>query len=154
MQLRLTDTSLRDGSHHKRHQFTVDDVRSIVRTYDDLGRLSKITSYDAASGGGSVVNEVAYTYDGWGNVVKSQQAVDGAVGGGTPAVTYTYDDGLPSNSTNTAALHVRLSKVHYPGGRDVFYNYSTDSDNAVTTINDHLNRVSTIADTIQKKPAR
>ena len=25
MQLRLTDTSLRDGSHHKRHQVTVED---------------------------------------------------------------------------------------------------------------------------------
>ncbi|SES23625.1 4-hydroxy 2-oxovalerate aldolase [Lentzea xinjiangensis] len=37
MQLRLTDTSLRDGSHHKRHQFTVDDVRSVVAALDDAG---------------------------------------------------------------------------------------------------------------------
>ncbi|GLZ28602.1 4-hydroxy-2-oxovalerate aldolase 1 [Lentzea sp. NBRC 105346] len=35
--LRLTDTSLRDGSHHKRHQFTVDDVRSIVGALDEAG---------------------------------------------------------------------------------------------------------------------
>ncbi|MCG8927043.1 4-hydroxy-2-oxovalerate aldolase [Lentzea sp. CC55] len=37
MQLRLTDTSLRDGSHHKRHQFTADDVRSIVAALDGAG---------------------------------------------------------------------------------------------------------------------
>ncbi|HEX7307772.1 4-hydroxy-2-oxovalerate aldolase [Lentzea sp.] len=35
--LRLTDTSLRDGSHHKRHQFTADDVRSIVAALDGAG---------------------------------------------------------------------------------------------------------------------
>ena len=28
--IRMTDTSLRDGSHHKRHQFSTDEVRSIV----------------------------------------------------------------------------------------------------------------------------
>jgi 4-hydroxy 2-oxovalerate aldolase len=37
LDLRLTDTCLRDGSHHKRHQFTVDDVRSIVAALDDAG---------------------------------------------------------------------------------------------------------------------
>ncbi|WP_329791040.1 4-hydroxy-2-oxovalerate aldolase [Lentzea sp. DG1S-22] len=37
MQLRLTDTSLRDGSHHKRHQFTAGDVRSIVAALDGAG---------------------------------------------------------------------------------------------------------------------
>ena len=37
LSLRLTDTSLRDGSHHKRHQFTADDVRSIVAALDGAG---------------------------------------------------------------------------------------------------------------------
>ena len=35
--VRITDTSLRDGSHHKRHQFTAEDVRSIVVALDDAG---------------------------------------------------------------------------------------------------------------------
>jgi 4-hydroxy 2-oxovalerate aldolase len=35
--LRLTDTSLRDGSHHKRHQFTVGEVRSVVAALDEAG---------------------------------------------------------------------------------------------------------------------
>lgn len=35
--LRLTDTSLRDGSHHKRHQFTAEEVRSVVTALDEAG---------------------------------------------------------------------------------------------------------------------
>ena len=30
LDLRLTDTCLRDGSHHKRHQFTAQEVHDIV----------------------------------------------------------------------------------------------------------------------------
>ncbi len=37
LDLRITDTSLRDGSHHKRHQFTADEVRSIVSALDGAG---------------------------------------------------------------------------------------------------------------------
>jgi 4-hydroxy 2-oxovalerate aldolase len=37
MDLRITDTSLRDGSHHKRHQFTAEEVRSIVAALDAAG---------------------------------------------------------------------------------------------------------------------
>ena len=36
--IRITDTSLRDGSHHKRHQFTKDEVRAIVAALDAAGR--------------------------------------------------------------------------------------------------------------------
>ena len=35
LDIRITDTSLRDGSHAKRHQFTADDVRCIVAALDD-----------------------------------------------------------------------------------------------------------------------
>lgn len=35
--VRLTDTSLRDGSHHKRHQFTKDEVGAIVAALDTAG---------------------------------------------------------------------------------------------------------------------
>jgi 4-hydroxy 2-oxovalerate aldolase len=37
LDLRITDTSLRDGSHAKRHQFTVDDVTAIVAALDAAG---------------------------------------------------------------------------------------------------------------------
>ena len=35
--VRITDTSLRDGSHHKRHQFTPEEVQSIVAALDHAG---------------------------------------------------------------------------------------------------------------------
>ena len=35
--VRITDTSLRDGSHHKRHQFTTEEVQSIVAALDGAG---------------------------------------------------------------------------------------------------------------------
>lgn len=37
LDIRLTDTCLRDGSHHKRHQFTSEEVRSIVGALDEAG---------------------------------------------------------------------------------------------------------------------
>ncbi|WP_436740099.1 4-hydroxy-2-oxovalerate aldolase [Streptomyces sp. BBFR102] len=37
LDIRVTDSSLRDGSHAKQHQFTVDDVRGIVSALDDAG---------------------------------------------------------------------------------------------------------------------
>ncbi|GAA3624878.1 4-hydroxy 2-oxovalerate aldolase [Lentzea atacamensis] len=49
--LRLTDTSLRDGSHHKRHQFTVEDVRSIVAALDGAGvPVIEVTHGDGLGG--------------------------------------------------------------------------------------------------------
>ena len=38
LDLRLTDTCLRDGSHHKRHQFTAQEVHDIVAALDDVRR--------------------------------------------------------------------------------------------------------------------
>ena len=37
--VRMTDTSLRDGSHHKRHQFTKDEVQAIVAAAVMMSRL-------------------------------------------------------------------------------------------------------------------
>ena len=37
LDLRLTDTCLRDGSHHKRHQFTAQEVHDIVEALDASG---------------------------------------------------------------------------------------------------------------------
>jgi 4-hydroxy 2-oxovalerate aldolase len=55
LDVRVTDTSLRDGSHAKRHQFTTDDVRSIVRALDDAGMpVIEVTHGDGL--GGSTFN--------------------------------------------------------------------------------------------------
>ena len=50
-------------------------VLCIGRTYEALGRLATVKSYDSSSTGGNVVNQVAYTYgDGWGNLTAAGQS--------------------------------------------------------------------------------
>ncbi len=63
LDVRVTDTSLRDGSHAKRHQFTEVHVRSIVRALDDAGMpVIEVTHGDGLGGssynyGHSLVDE-------------------------------------------------------------------------------------------------
>jgi 4-hydroxy 2-oxovalerate aldolase len=63
LDVRVTDTSLRDGSHAKRHQFTVSDVTSIVHALDEAKvPVIEVTHGDGLGGssynyGFSKVNE-------------------------------------------------------------------------------------------------
>jgi 4-hydroxy 2-oxovalerate aldolase len=51
MDVRITDTSLRDGSHHKRHQFTKAEVQSIVAALDSAGvPVIEVTHGDGLGG--------------------------------------------------------------------------------------------------------
>ena len=51
LDIRLTDTSLRDGSHAKRHQFTEAQVRSVVRALDAAGMpVIEVTHGDGLGG--------------------------------------------------------------------------------------------------------
>lgn len=51
--VRVTDTSLRDGSHAKRHQFTEDHVRNVVRALDAVGVPIIEVSHGDGLGGSS-----------------------------------------------------------------------------------------------------
>jgi 4-hydroxy 2-oxovalerate aldolase len=49
--IRITDSSLRDGSHAKRHQFTVDEVSSVVAALDAAGvPVIEVTHGDGLGG--------------------------------------------------------------------------------------------------------
>ncbi|MGV0747024.1 4-hydroxy-2-oxovalerate aldolase [Mycolicibacter minnesotensis] len=49
--VRITDTSLRDGSHHKRHQFTAEEVSAIVAAIDAAGvPVIEVTHGDGLGG--------------------------------------------------------------------------------------------------------
>ncbi|MFI0467053.1 MULTISPECIES: 4-hydroxy-2-oxovalerate aldolase [Saccharopolyspora] len=51
LDVRITDTSLRDGSHHKRHQFTATEVRDIVTALDGAGvPVIEVTHGDGLGG--------------------------------------------------------------------------------------------------------
>ena len=51
LDVRVTDSSLRDGSHAIRHQFTVDNVRSIVAALDGAGvPVIEVTHGDGLGG--------------------------------------------------------------------------------------------------------
>ena len=51
LDIRLTDTCLRDGSHHKRHQFSAEEVRSIIAALDDAGvPVLEVTHGDGLGG--------------------------------------------------------------------------------------------------------
>ena len=111
-------------------------VRRLELTFDVIGRLDTASSFNAGSAG-NVVNQVDYAYNSWGLVSQTKQAHDGAVSGSTPAITYELIEGT---SQNGEVPFVRLSKVDYPGGQDVFYLYPSSG------IGNALNRVESISE--------
>jgi 4-hydroxy 2-oxovalerate aldolase len=49
--IRVTDTCLRDGSHHKRHQFTLEEAKAIVAALDEAGvPVIEVTHGDGLGG--------------------------------------------------------------------------------------------------------
>jgi len=99
-------------------------VKMIKRTYDDNGRLSKITSYSDTTGT-TAVNDIALTYaNGFGLLTKSEQDHDGLVHTGSVAVQYAY---AMTAATNVITHAGRLTDVTYPKSaslteRKVYYN--------------------------------
>ncbi|NLX57906.1 MAG: hypothetical protein GXY74_02325, partial [Phycisphaerae bacterium] len=125
-------------------------VRAITIGRDTQGRPQKITSHGnqatSATDTTDIENQVYYAYDAWGNVQTSWQAHTGAAvtsGTESPKVQYAYEDG----ASGGVAQYVRLKKVTYPNGREVYYNYANDTDGltAQEEIGWRLNRVRTIA---------
>ena len=98
-------------------------VRRISTTYNNRGQRELVTQYDNATvGSGSVVDEVKFTYEDWGNVSKFQQDHDSAVGGSLLYdIDYTYEKA--TNGRNT----IRRKTMHLPDGNVITNKYMTSN---------------------------
>jgi hypothetical protein len=80
-------------------------VRRISTVYDSLSRTSTVTQYENATvGSGSVVNQVAYTYDGWGNVSAFEQDRNGTVA--PSGDQYTWGQTWAKNTSGRNTLRI------------------------------------------------
>lgn len=142
--LTMTDQNgtVHEYSYNARGQLTVDEITSfgtniddavdaIVTTYDDLGRRSKVTSYNDYAGTPAVVNEVAFIYDDGdlGVLTEVRQQHDGVTSGSSPTVTYTYDTD-PMGSGNLQ----RLLNVEYPSGFTPTMDYGSGSNATISRL--------------------
>ncbi|MCH8314975.1 MAG: RHS repeat protein, partial [Planctomycetes bacterium] len=108
-----------------------DDVLRISTVYDSLGRVSTVTQYDDAVVGDpdTVVDQVEYTYDGWGNVTNFEQDNNSAVGASGSIddyeVKYAYAKATAGRNTirRTKLRHVYASTVK----KKIDYTYSSSS---------------------------
>jgi RHS repeat-associated protein len=119
-----------------------DEVQLIQTTYDSLGRRETVTQRASTSvdgsgiANGTIIDQVKYLYDGWGNVTNFRQDLDSAVGGsGYREVAYTY--AKATNGRNT----IRRAEMTLPDGTayDYLYrggNWHDEEASRVTTIKD------------------
>ena len=92
-------------------------VRRIEWTYDHRRRLDKTTCLDAVSAG-SVVNEIQYVYNAFGQVTSEYQQDGASVNlTTTPKVGYGYADGVGNS--------VHPTHLVYPDGRQIDFDYGT-----------------------------
>jgi len=101
-------------------------VLRIGTTYNALGDVYQVTTYNAASGG-SIVNQAENIDNGLGQLIRQYQSHSGAVvPGTTPSVQYAYNE-LAGGANNS-----RLVSMTYPNGRVLDYNYNSGLDSSIS----------------------
>ncbi|MCG8600667.1 MAG: RHS repeat-associated core domain-containing protein [Verrucomicrobiales bacterium] len=133
------------------HEYTYDKVGNLLRDavttlatgidgavqrlefpFNNQGLLSSAGSWsDPAAGSGTLVNEVEFAYDAFGNVASDAQEHSGAVDGNTPTVSYQRTDG--SNNL------YRQTGITYPSGAVQEFAYGTAG-----SIDDAFNRAASL----------
>ena len=114
-------------------------VRRISRSYEARGMLAHVVSYDNADiATGNLRNEVAFEYNGFGQLTgELQQPLPGR--GYVPGrVSYAYADG--------SANQIRPTSLTYPNGRQIGYGYFD--------LDDTYSRISQIEDRFGRAPVR
>lgn len=110
-------------------------VKSIVRTYDSLGRVNRIRSNDAAAGNGTTVDEIVQSYHSFGKVDTITQSHAGISGGSTPYAHFSYDLNATSGVYSKG---LRRTRETHPCGWYTQFVYGSGD------FNDALNRVSQV----------
>ena len=108
-------------------------TRCIAKVYNERGLLTKVGSYDNPNPAiGMLLNEVQFGYNGYNQLSTDAQSHTGAVGPGTPTLSYGYADG----SSNT----IRRTSVTYPSGAVVQLGYG-----AAGSADDRLDRLAQVS---------
>jgi RHS repeat-associated protein len=107
-------------------------VLQIAATYEVRGMVQSVTSLDNATpGGGTVLNQCALTYNGFGQLTEEHQEHSGTVTTSTVSVQYAYATATPNN--------IRAVNLTYPNGRIIGYSFG-----AAGGMNDYLSRIQAI----------
>jgi YD repeat-containing protein len=101
-----------------------DAVERIQTAYDDLGRRQVVTQHDEPTGG-SVTDEVKYTYNDWGSLEKFEQDRNSAVGASGSVDDYEVSYVWAKATTGRNTL--RRTSLTLPSGNVIDYNYSSAS---------------------------
>jgi YD repeat-containing protein len=107
-------------------------VQLISTAYGTDGRVSTVTQYDDdVVGSGSVIDQVKYTYDDWGNLETFEQDRDSAVTASTSPddgyydVVYTYAKATPTGGRRT----IRRTGFTFPNSAaSITYEYLSTND--------------------------
>lgn len=108
-------------------------VRRVTRSYEVRGMLTGLTSYNNATvGSGTVVNDVKYVYNGFGQLTTEYQSHSGAVNTSTsPKVQYAYANG--------SSGYARRNSMASPDSTQISYGYGSAG-----AASDVLNRIEQI----------
>ena len=107
-------------------------VQSIGRTYDDIGRLDKVTSYASSTGTGTIANEIQQLYEPLhGSVKESRQDHNGSASSASPRVLYGLDGSATSGIYIDGA---RPQSTTYPSGKIVYAYPQNDVDDALLRV--------------------
>ncbi len=97
-------------------------VRRISTTYNSRGQRELVTQYDNATvGSGTVVDEVKFTNDGWGNLTSFEQDRNSAVG--ASGSVDDYEVGLAWDKQTTGRNTLRRTSQTLTGGRTFDFSY-------------------------------
>ena len=128
----VTETDFDTGGRDEHRRISTLDadfdgaVRRVSMTYTDLGQIELVTQYDnATAGSGSVVDEVKYSFDGWGNTDTFEQDVNSAVGASGSVDDYevSYAFAKATGGRNT----IRRTSTTLPSGNVITYAYLSTS---------------------------